>query len=107
MLCDEPTTALDVLVQKQILRLLAEELADRAAIFVSHDLAVVKQVCRRVAVMLDGRIVEEGTIAEIISDPRHPYTRGLIASARIDRVPPGEPLPSVEDFYRPGEGDQP
>ena len=107
VLCDEPTTALDVLVQKQILRLLAEELADRAAIFVSHDLAVVKQVCRRVAVMLDGRIVEEGTIAEIISDPRHPYTRGLIASARIDRVPPGEPLPSVEDFYLPGEGDQP
>lgn len=103
VLCDEPTTALDVLVQRQILSLLADELADRAALFVSHDLAVVRQVCPRVAVMLEGRIVEEGPIDEIIENPRHPYTRGLIASARIDRVAPGEPLPSVADFYLPGE----
>lgn len=99
VLCDEPTTALDVLVQRQILRLLAEELADRAAVFVSHDLAVVRQVCQRVAVMLHGEIVEQGSIADVIADPRHPYTQGLIASARIDRVPPGQPLPSVEDYY--------
>lgn len=103
VLCDEPTTALDVLVQRQILLLLAEELAGRAAVFVSHDLAVVRQVCSRVAVMLEGRIVEDGPIDEVISQPRHPYTRGLIASARIDRIPPGELLPSVADFYRPGE----
>lgn len=99
VLCDEPTTALDVLVQRQILQLLAEELADRAALFVSHDLAVVRQVCQRVAVMLRGEIVEQGTIDEVIARPRHPYTRGLIASARIDRVRPGQPLPSVEDYY--------
>ena len=99
VLCDEPTTALDVLVQRQILSLLADELKGRAAIFVSHDLAVVREVCPRVAVMLDGRIVEEGPIAQLIADARHPYTRGLIASARIDRVGPGEPLPSVSDFY--------
>jgi peptide/nickel transport system ATP-binding protein len=99
VLCDEPTTALDVLVQRQILQLLAEELADRAAVFVSHDLAVVRQVCQRVAVMLRGEIVEQGTIDEVIAHPRHPYTQGLIASARIDRVQPGQPLPSVEDFY--------
>lgn len=99
VLCDEPTTALDVLVQRQILLLLAEQLADRAAVFVSHDLAVVRQVCQRVAVMLQGEIVEQGTIDEIIAQPRHPYTQGLIASARIDRVQPGQPLPSVEDYY--------
>lgn len=100
VLCDEPTTALDVLVQRQILNLLADQLRDRATVFVSHDLAVVREVCPRVAVMLDGRIVEEGDIEQIIVDPRHPYTQGLIASARIDRVAPGEPLPSVADFYR-------
>ncbi len=100
VLCDEPTTALDVLVQRQILHLLADQLRDRATVFVSHDLAVVREVCPRVAVMLDGRIVEEGHIEQIIADPRHPYTQGLIASARIDRVAPGEPLPSVADFYR-------
>lgn len=99
VLCDEPTTALDVLVQRQILALLADELAGRAAVFVSHDLAVVRQVCSRVAVMLDGRIVEEGDIEHVIAAPKHPYTEGLIASARVDRVPPGEPLPSVADYY--------
>lgn len=103
VLCDEPTTALDVLVQRQILRLLAEQLRDRGTLFVSHDLAVVREVCPRVAVMLDGRIVEQGDIGQIIEEPRHPYTRGLIASARIDRVAPGARLPSVADFYRPGE----
>ncbi|HJE51054.1 MAG TPA: ABC transporter ATP-binding protein [Tessaracoccus flavescens] len=99
VLCDEPTTALDVLVQRQILALLAEELADRAAIFVSHDLAVVREVCPRVAVMLGGEIVEQGPIDDIIANPQHPYTQGLIASARIDSVPPGTRLPSVADYY--------
>lgn len=104
VLCDEPTTALDVLVQRQILALLAQQLRGRSAIFVSHDLAVVRQVCRRVAVMLEGRIVEEGPIEQVIADPRHAYTKGLIASARIDRVPPGERLPSVADFYGSEQG---
>ncbi|MHA6511654.1 ABC transporter ATP-binding protein [Tessaracoccus sp. Z1128] len=99
VLCDEPTTALDVLVQRQILELLAVQLADRAAVFVSHDLAVVRQVCQRVAVMLEGEIVEQGAIDEVIAHPRHPYTQGLIASARIDRVPVGQLLPSVADYY--------
>lgn len=103
VLCDEPTTALDVLVQRQILRLLAEQLGERGTLFVSHDLAVVREVCPRVAVMLDGRIVEEGEIGQIIAEPKHPYTRGLIASARIDRIAPGSRLPSVSDFYREGE----
>ena len=100
VLCDEPTTALDVLVQKQILALLDEQLRDRAAIFVSHDLAVVREVCSQGAVLLDGRIVVQGPIGRLFDDPQHPYTRGLIASARIDAVAPGERLPSVQDFYR-------
>lgn len=102
VLCDEPTTALDVIVQRQILRLLAEQLADRATVFVSHDLAGVREVCQRAAVMLEGRIVEEGPIERLIADPQHPYTRGLIASARIEGVAPGDRLPSVADYYRPG-----
>ena len=91
-----------MIVQRQILSLLAEQLTDRGTVFVSHDLAVVREVCQRVAVMLEGRIVEEGPIDELIADPRHPYTQGLIASARIDGVPPGTRLPSVADYYRPG-----
>ena len=103
VLCDEPTTALDVIVQRQILRLLDQQLAQRSTVFVSHDLAVVREVCPQVAVMLEGQIVEQGPIEEVIAHPQHPYTAGLIASARIDRVPRDQPLPSVADFYVKGD----
>lgn len=83
VLCDEPTTALDVIIQRQVLDVLDVELKHRASIFVSHDLAVVRQVCRRVAVMQEGRIVEAGEIDHIIDNPGHPYTRSLIAAARL------------------------
>lgn len=99
VICDEPTTALDVIVQRQILDLLDQELQGRAALFVSHDLAVVQQVCRDVVVMLEGRIVESGPIQQIIEAPHHPYTRGLVASARISAVLPGERLPTVADHW--------
>ena len=98
VICDEPTTALDVIVQRQILDLLDEQLQGRAALFVSHDLAVVRQVCDRVLVMLQGRVVESGRITDIIDNPQHPYTRGLVASARIGNHPRGTRLPTVSDF---------
>ena len=100
VICDEPTTALDVIVQKQILDLLDAEFAGRAALFVSHDLAVVRQVCQRVMVVLDGRIVENGSIEEVIGSPQHPYTQGLVAAARLSDVAPGSRLQTVADYWR-------
>ena len=102
VICDEPTTALDVTVQATVLALLDRVLTaeDAACLFISHDLAVVSQLCSEVMVMLDGEIVERGTAAEIFDAPQHPYTRGLVATARLDLVEPGSRLPTVEDFYR-------
>ena len=100
VICDEPTTALDVIVQKQILDLLDSEFRGRAALFVSHDLAVVRQVCQQVLVVLDGRIVERGPIDDVIGSPQHPYTRGLVASARLSDVAPGQRLPTVADYWQ-------
>ncbi|WP_084210702.1 ABC transporter ATP-binding protein [Pseudonocardia acaciae] len=93
LLADEPTTALDVTIQDQILRLLADIQAESgmAAIMVSHDLGVIAQSCDRVAVMCAGRVVESGTVDEVLSAPRDPYTAGLLAA-----VPamPGDPRPA-------------
>ncbi|NLT29717.1 MAG: ABC transporter ATP-binding protein, partial [Propionibacterium sp.] len=99
------TTALDVTVQARVLRVLDEVLtADGAAcLFISHDLAVVAQVCSRVAVMLDGRIVEQGTVDEVFDNPQHRYTQGLVATSRLDRVEPGTRLPVVGDFWKRDE----
>ncbi|MCC3703799.1 ABC transporter ATP-binding protein [Rouxiella badensis] len=97
LLADEPTTALDVTIQEQILKLLfsLRERLGMGIIFVTHDLGVVAQLCDRVAVMYAGRIVETAPVAEIFSQPRHPYTQGLIASVPQNG---GErkPLQSIE-----------
>ncbi|HVJ32574.1 MAG TPA: ABC transporter ATP-binding protein [Terriglobia bacterium] len=102
LLADEPTTALDVTIQDQILKLILD-LRDRlgmGVILVTHDLGVVAQTCDRVAVMYAGRIVEMGNVAEVFRAPRHPYTRGLMGSVpqnggerrpllSIEGTPPG------------------
>ena len=81
VIADEPTTALDVTVQAQVLALLDELRRERglALVFITHDFGVVAQLCDRVAVMYAGRIVETGNTAEVLARPRHPYTRRLIA----------------------------
>jgi oligopeptide/dipeptide ABC transporter ATP-binding protein len=82
LLADEPTTALDVIVQAEILRLLDRLRREErmSMLFVSHNLAVVANICERVGVMYAGELVEEGPTREVLLDPRMPYTAGLIAS---------------------------
>ena len=82
VIADEPTTALDVTVQAQILELLREmkhEL-DLSLLLITHDLGVIAETADRVAVMYAGRIIEQGPVREIFRNPKHPYTRGLLAS---------------------------
>lgn len=95
VICDEPTTALDVVVQADILQVLRRELD--ACLFITHDIAVMAQICDRVAVMLDGRIVETGTVREVLADPQHGYTKGLIATSRMQLI--GDRLPVVDDYF--------
>jgi ABC-type glutathione transport system ATPase component/ABC-type dipeptide/oligopeptide/nickel transport system permease subunit len=86
LVADEPTTALDVTVQRQVLDLMVRLVEDRGAglLFITHDLAVVSQVCERVVVLLDGVVVEEGPVAEVFADPRHEYTRRLLAASTLE-----------------------
>ena len=87
LFADEPTTALDVTIQAQILELIKDlqTAIGTAVVLVTHDLGVVAGTTDRVAVMYAGRIVEEGTTAEVFANPQHPYTRGLLESMpRID-----------------------
>jgi oligopeptide transport system ATP-binding protein len=82
LIADEPTTALDVTIQAQILELMKEiqRKTDSAIIFITHDLGVVANVADKVAVMYAGRVVEMGTVDDIFYNPKHPYTWGLLAS---------------------------
>ena len=82
LIADEPTTALDVTIQAQILDLLRDlqQRSGSALLLITHDLGVVAEMADRVAVMYAGRIVEEAPVRELFRDPRHPYTRGLLAS---------------------------
>ena len=97
LIADEPTTALDVTIQAQILRLLEQLNRDRglAVILITHDLGVVAEIADRVVVMYAGRVVEQGTLDEIFYDPQHPYTWGLLGSlTRLDRPRP-QRLPQI------------
>lgn len=89
LIADEPTTALDVTIQAQILDLFKEiqKKTDVSIILITHDLGVVAQVADRIAVMYAGKIVEEGTRREIFYQPQHPYTKGLLQSVpRLDLI---------------------
>ncbi|QKV77044.1 ABC transporter ATP-binding protein [Amycolatopsis sp. Hca4] len=85
LICDEPTTALDVTVQAQILSLIKTSLpAESALLFITHDLAVVASVCERVLVMLDGEIVEAGSTRDVLTSPSHAYTRKLLDASDLE-----------------------
>ncbi|WP_115686046.1 ATP-binding cassette domain-containing protein [Corynebacterium senegalense] len=80
MLADEPVSALDVTLRAQVLELIDDVVAGNTLVFVSHDLAVVRELCPTVAVMHEGKIVEYGATEQVWADPRHPYTRALLES---------------------------
>jgi oligopeptide/dipeptide ABC transporter ATP-binding protein len=103
LVADEPTTALDVTVQRQVLALIADLVTrlQLTLLLISHDLGVIGALCRRIAVMYAGSIIEDAPTADLLSSPRHPYTRGLLAAVpdldRPDRLPRGIPgsIPSL------------
>ncbi|RSK26476.1 ABC transporter ATP-binding protein [Bacillus sp. HMF5848] len=110
IIADEPTTALDVTIQAQILELMKDlqKKIDTSIIFITHDLGVVANVADRVAVMYAGKIVETGTVDEIFYNPKHPYTWGLLASmpdldvedTELAAIPGSPP-----DLLKPPKGD--
>jgi oligopeptide/dipeptide ABC transporter ATP-binding protein len=98
LIADEPTTALDVTIQKQILNLLKELQIknNMAVILVTHDLGIVAEYSDRIQVMYAGEMVESGTTHQIINNPLHPYTRGLLNSRpNSSKIKPKEKLPSI------------
>lgn len=105
IIADEPTTALDVTIQGQIIsevQKLQKE-TGTAIIWITHDLGVVAELADRIAVMYAGDLVEVGTTDEVLDNPRHPYTRGLLRSVPGDS-PRGEPLPMIEGAAPPLAG---
>ena len=104
LIADEPTTALDVTVQKTILELLRDlqKKHNLAIIFITHDLGVIAQIADDIAVMYHGEIVEQGDTQQILHNPQHPYTKGLLACRPpLDSRP--ERLPTVKDFLSSSE----
>jgi peptide/nickel transport system ATP-binding protein len=102
VIADEPTTALDVTVQAQVLALLRSLVQERqmALLLITHDLGVVAEVCDDVCVLYAGRVVERGSVYDVFGDPRHPYTRGLLRSMP-STAPRGEPLPAIRGQVPP------
>ena len=92
LIADEPTTALDVTIQAQVIDLMKDLVKDfgMGIIFITHDLGVIAQTADRVAVMYLGRLVEQGTVRDVIKNPAHPYTQGLLNA-----------LPKLDDLDAP------
>ncbi len=103
LIADEPTTALDVTIQAQILDLIKRLQAERgmAVLFITHDLGVVANLADRVALMREGRLVEEGPVRRIFAAPEHPYTKGLLA-CRPKLGVKRQRLPTLADFEAEG-----
>lgn len=103
LIADEPTTALDVTVQKQILDLIRalQRKTGMSLIFISHDLAVVASICDRIAVMRQGEMLEQGDCAAVLKDPQHPYTRGLL-QCNPALHEPGTRLTTLEEVMSDG-----
>lgn len=101
LICDEPTTALDVTVQKTILQLIKElqQETGMGVIFITHDLGLVAEIADRTIVMYRGEIVEQDTVRNIFTHPRHPYTKGLLACRPVLHAR-GVRLPVVSDFWQ-------
>lgn len=99
LICDEPTTALDVTVQKTILELIRDlqRQLNMGVIFITHDLGVVAEIADRTIVMYKGKLVEQGTVQQIFSNPGHQYTKGLLACRPVLHEK-GKRLPVVSDF---------
>ena len=105
LIADEPTTALDVTIQAQILNLMKDlnEKINTSIILITHDLGVVAEICERVVVMYAGQIVEQGDVRTILKDPKHPYTKGLLKSVpdlrgkkgRLYSIPGNVPKPGT------------
>lgn len=96
IIADEPTTALDVTVQAQILDLLLERKeAETSVLLITHDMGVIWETCDRVAVMYASRLVEEGPVKALFANPLHPYTEGLLASVPVLNRESDERLPSI------------
>ena len=109
LIADEPTTALDVTLQAQVLQLLRTLVADSgtAVLLITHNLGVVAQICSHVAVMYAGQVVESGLTADVLGQPRHPYTQALLAALPRPGLRRGElaTLPGrVPDLIRPPSG---
>ncbi|MGA7613720.1 MAG: ABC transporter ATP-binding protein [Thermoanaerobaculia bacterium] len=110
LIADEPTTALDVTIQAQIMEILAnlQEKLGLTVLLITHDLGVVAEFCHRVVVMYTGRVVEEASVRELFADPRHPYTRGLLGSlpSLDESGSPEKRLPAIPGMV-PGIGNLP
>ncbi len=108
LICDEPTTALDVTIQAEILTLIKDLQRDlgNSVVFITHDLGVVAQIADQVVVMYQGRVLEIGTVRQVLKDPVHPYTRGLLA-AIPGLAPKGQPLATIASVVRDADIETP